>query len=265
MKNRTVVTTSWDDGHPSDLRLAELLRRHGISATFYVPRASQLPTLEAKSIRDIAADFEVGAHTLEHLRLTQLSRKAAQLQIEGSKKWLEQVLGIECRSFCPPGGKFKPHHLRMACEAGIRIWRTVEAVSLEKPVHREGLEVLPTTVHAFPWSTWRMSRNLIKRWKLARCFRVWRDYRTARWIEVARTELNRAIAIGGLFHLWGHSWELDEMNLWPELEDLLIEIGERIRANQCISLSNCATVDFFREINANGVAAVPNLIASGRG
>ena len=26
---------------------------------------------------------------------------------------------------------------------------------------------------------------------------------------------------GGCFHLWGHSWELDDHNLWPELDEFL--------------------------------------------
>ena len=34
-------TTSWDDGHPLDLRLAELLATHGFSGTFYVPRGNR--------------------------------------------------------------------------------------------------------------------------------------------------------------------------------------------------------------------------------
>jgi hypothetical protein len=32
-----IVTTSWDDGDPSDLKVAELLRARALSGTFYVP------------------------------------------------------------------------------------------------------------------------------------------------------------------------------------------------------------------------------------
>ena len=31
-----IVTTSWDDGHSTDLRVAELLAAHGLKGTFYV-------------------------------------------------------------------------------------------------------------------------------------------------------------------------------------------------------------------------------------
>lgn len=35
--DKAIVTTSWDDGHPSDLKLAELLKRYDVPATFYIP------------------------------------------------------------------------------------------------------------------------------------------------------------------------------------------------------------------------------------
>ena len=29
------------------------------------------------------------------------------------------------------------------------------------------------------------------------------------------------MATGGVFHLWGHSWEIEQFGLWKELETLL--------------------------------------------
>ncbi len=34
--NNVIVTTSWDDGHPVDLKVADILLRFGVKATFYV-------------------------------------------------------------------------------------------------------------------------------------------------------------------------------------------------------------------------------------
>ena len=34
---KAIVTTSWDDGHPLDLRMADLLARYGMTGAFYVP------------------------------------------------------------------------------------------------------------------------------------------------------------------------------------------------------------------------------------
>jgi len=44
--NEAIVTTSWDDGHPSDLKLAELLREYDVPATFYIP----IDNLERRSM-----------------------------------------------------------------------------------------------------------------------------------------------------------------------------------------------------------------------
>ena len=35
--NEAILTTSWDDGHPLDLKLADLLARYPIPAALYVP------------------------------------------------------------------------------------------------------------------------------------------------------------------------------------------------------------------------------------
>ena len=34
---KTIITTSWDDGHPLDLKLGKLLKQNSIKATFYTP------------------------------------------------------------------------------------------------------------------------------------------------------------------------------------------------------------------------------------
>src|SRR4051794_21779274 len=44
------ITTSWDDGHPLDIRIAELLAKYDLPGTFYIPRASQRPTMEESAV-----------------------------------------------------------------------------------------------------------------------------------------------------------------------------------------------------------------------
>ena len=47
------LTTSWDDGHPLDLRLADRLAARGFTGTFYVPRHNRegRPVLSAREVR----------------------------------------------------------------------------------------------------------------------------------------------------------------------------------------------------------------------
>src|SRR6266513_1521638 len=75
MSNQTsIVTTSWDDGDPLDLRLAEMLSLRGLPATFYVPLSYRdRPRLSDSDMRELAdQNFEIGAHGVRHLDLRML-------------------------------------------------------------------------------------------------------------------------------------------------------------------------------------------------
>ena len=67
MNPAVYITTSWDDGHPLDLRVAELLTKHRIGGTFYIPRIAEKETMSAAHIRQLSLAFEIGAHTLHHV------------------------------------------------------------------------------------------------------------------------------------------------------------------------------------------------------
>ena len=91
--NFPCLTTSWDDGHPLDLRVAEMLERHGLTGTFYIPRSIETGTMTESQMRELAGRFEIGAHTLNHVFLADAPDAAAKEEIEGSKRWIEDVTG----------------------------------------------------------------------------------------------------------------------------------------------------------------------------
>jgi hypothetical protein len=41
------------------------------------------------------------------------------------------------------------------------------------------------------------------------------------WPKLARSLFRRCLERGGVFHLWGHSWELQEADQWQHLDDIL--------------------------------------------
>ena len=45
------------------------------------------------------------------------------------------------------------------------------------------------------------------------------------WDEVAIAVLDFIRINGGIWHLWGHSWEIDENNDWNRLENVFCRIG----------------------------------------
>lgn len=171
------VTSSWDDGHPCDLRIAGALARLDIPGTFYIPAASQHACMDGRHMRELAQHFEVGAHTLRHLRLDRLSDPEANREIVGSRDYIEQTLGKSCSLFAPPAGRFRAAHLRMAREAGFRALRTTELMSLAPPRRRGGLAVMPTTLQVFRHAGAAYWRNSLRR---LRPLNLWRYLRHGR-------------------------------------------------------------------------------------
>ncbi|MDQ7025047.1 MAG: polysaccharide deacetylase family protein, partial [Anaerolineae bacterium] len=89
------ITSSWDDGHVLDLRVADMLDRYGLTGTFYIARDFLDERMSDSQLQDLAQRHEVGAHTLTHPVLTEISLEQARDEIHGSKIWLEDVLGQE--------------------------------------------------------------------------------------------------------------------------------------------------------------------------
>jgi peptidoglycan-N-acetylglucosamine deacetylase len=216
-----LLTTSWDDGSPCDLRVGEMLTRHGISGTFYVPREAETGTMSPAQLRELARGFEIGAHTLGHAVLTQAAAERARQEIVGSKAWVEDQTGTPCRMFCPPRGRFARDHLAMVRQAGFIGLRSVELASLDYPRSRDGLLVMPTSVQAQPHRASDYIRNVIRRAALRNLWFYLLYGRGANWAAMAGNLLRCAMARGGVFHLWGHSWEIQEAGQWQRLDDVL--------------------------------------------
>ncbi len=101
------ITTSWDDGHPSDERLAGLLGKYNLKGTFYIPQVNPgHRVMNEKEIANLSRNFEVGGHTLGHVNLKRLPAEKAKKEIEGSYNWLTAVSGTAPVSFCPPFGAY---------------------------------------------------------------------------------------------------------------------------------------------------------------
>lgn len=220
----TFLTTSWDDGHPLDLRLAALLAQYGLPATFYIPRASPRPVMNQNQIRALSCSFEIGAHTLDHLYLDTASDAEAMAQLSGSRRWIEDVTAKSCRTFCFPGGKFRERQLPLVSAAGFLSARTAELLSLRHPAPHANLLLIPTTVQAFPHAPSAYLKNALRRGHATRLLRSGDLFHAHNWLALAKRLLSRALRNGGVFHLWGHSWEIEQQNHWQNLEDLFAVI-----------------------------------------
>jgi peptidoglycan/xylan/chitin deacetylase (PgdA/CDA1 family) len=221
MKPRFVVTTSWDDGHPSDVRLAELLAKYGVAGTFYVPNRNSegRPVLKEAEIRQLSTAFEVGGHSIDHVVLTGLSRNEAERQISDNKRWLEEVTGKQVRGFCYVRGRYNRTVRDIVEQAGFDYARTVE--NLHTDVTGDPFE-MPTTIQLFPHPTTTYLKNFARgQWTSTRAKLLWTALASENLAQRIGRLADTCESAEGYFHLWGHSWEIDEQNLWADLEAVL--------------------------------------------
>ena len=218
---KVIVTTSWDDGHILDLELAELLQKYGIKGTFYIcPNFGEIPASECLSeaqIRELSKNFEIGAHTMTHPNLENIEDGEALREIVASKKYLENVLNKPVDSFCYPSGYFNARHEQMVKESGFKLARTVERFAKDIG---DNPFALPTTVHAYRHCSDAFSiLRAVGIKKFISCY--------LNWDELAINLFDSVAKNGGVFHLWGHSWEVEKNNDWKRLEKVLNHIAGR--------------------------------------
>ena len=225
---RVVVTTSWDDDAVSGMRVAELLGEKKMRGTFYVP-TSQLGGVShftAANLRSLVADgFEIGAHTISHRVLTEISPSELEKEVGGCKPVLEQMLGKEVVMFCYPRGRFNAsvvRELQRAGYGGARTTRMLCADAAFSPFE------MPTTVQAYPHTRSNYLRNMARLGGVSVVVQsVPEIISVESWIQLGKKFFERVLRDGGVWHLYGHAWELEKLNLWAQLKEMLDYVSGR--------------------------------------
>ena len=103
-------------------------------------------------------------------------------------------------------------HQAVLRELGFVVGRTTRRFDVGQS--RDWL-AMPTTVHAYSHRS--------DLWKLARLagFRPAEQSRLWAWDDLAIRLFDRVYEKGGVFHLWGHSWEIDRCHGWAKLDRVL--------------------------------------------
>lgn len=134
---RRPIVLTFDDGYTDNYtNLLPLMQQYGYRGVLYLlgdfelrynqwdlaedpsePRAELMS--EAQKQAFVAADWEIGAHTLTHPRLAGLPAAEATHEMAASKAELERRLGISVLSFAYPYGSLSAETKRLAAEAGF--------------------------------------------------------------------------------------------------------------------------------------------------
>jgi peptidoglycan/xylan/chitin deacetylase (PgdA/CDA1 family) len=223
-----IVTTSWDDGDPRDLRIAELVRSRGLTGTFYIPIAGYLnqPTLTHVDLRALCREgLEIGAHSVSHMSLTQLSDQHLACEVKVCKEKLEQITGQEVAMFCYPNGRYSQRVIMEVSRAGYKGARTTRMLSIRTGFHPFEM---PTTVQAYPHPKIGYLRDIGRARNIPGLWRFTTELsRYESWLNLGMRLFNEVLERGGVWHLYGHSWEIDELGIWPELEEMLDYVAHR--------------------------------------
>ena len=213
------VTTSWDDGHPMDLKLAEVLSEFGIKGTFYVtPRNRERAVMPISDLRTLSENFEIGAHTLTHPDLRSLNDQQLKNEINGSKAELESVLGTPISMFCYPKGLYNKRVCQAVKNADLIGARTTKQYYLDPGV--DPWEI-PSTIMVDPLPHWIRLRHELRTGNWRGLKVLWQRGTGTSWVDLACGLFEEALANGGVWHLWGHSLEIEEYNLWDGLRIVL--------------------------------------------
>ncbi len=222
-----IFVTSWDDGHPLDERLGDLLDKFGLKATFFVPirNCERRPVMSNSALLRLDGRFEIGSHTLDHIPLATLPREECTRQIVEGKDALEQQLGHGVDGFCYPRGKWNSSVRGTVVDAGCSYARTVENFRLDSG---SDCFSLPTTMQMFPHGRQVLLRNFIRYGNYdARLKTFSLGLQSNDWMDLFLRLLDTDLDDANVLHIWGHSWEIEEQALWTKLESLFSVAASR--------------------------------------
>jgi peptidoglycan/xylan/chitin deacetylase (PgdA/CDA1 family) len=100
------IVLSFDDGYRPQYTFAlPTLRKHGWAGVLNL-KAEGSDLYESNVEAMIAAGWELAAHTIHHLDLTELGPEELKEEVAGSRKILQEEFKVPVNNFCYPAGKF---------------------------------------------------------------------------------------------------------------------------------------------------------------
>ena len=117
------LTLSYDDGVVADLRLMEILDKHGIKCTFNLNSGlfgigTRLP-VEVIKEKYVSSAHEIAVHGYKHLALSALQAPALLMEILDDRKNLEALVGAPVTGLAYAYGYYNDRVVELLAECGI--------------------------------------------------------------------------------------------------------------------------------------------------
>ena len=209
------LTLSYDDAVTEDVRLIDIMLKHGLKGTFNINSAQYVApdfvypadkkwgrrmTREQATALYGESGMEPAIHSYTHPHLEVLPAPQVSYEIVRDRAELEEQFGRLIRGGAYPFGTYNDETVQVLKDAGIMYCRTTK--STEKfDVPTDWLR-LPATCH-------HANRNLTEL--------------TEKFISATPAAKDDPM----LFYLWGHAYEFERDNNWEIIENFAEKIGNR--------------------------------------
>lgn len=212
------IAFSWDDGAMEDQKLFELHEKYRIPGMFFIPTRNRegRKVITPEIMRNSESKYvQFGGHTDNHTYLTQIPIDNVEIEVVKNKEYLEDVLGHRVQDFCLPGGKYNPEILEIISKHFSTI-RTADTMNFS---YLGG--VLKPAIHFYPRSNKSLLGNALRNKSYSQAMYVALHYGDAYFDLVSNLIAKESLKKDSLIMIWGHSWEIEEYQLWDRLESFM--------------------------------------------
>jgi peptidoglycan/xylan/chitin deacetylase (PgdA/CDA1 family) len=206
------LTLSYDDGVEQDMKLIEIMNKHGLKGTFNInsglyaaegtvyPKGQFHRRMTKKQVAEtyMNAGQEVAVHSLTHPFLEQLPAGMAVNEIIKDRENLESQFGTIVRGMAYPYGTTSDSVIAALQSCGIAYSRTIVSTN-DFRMPKDWMRLTATCHHNSP-----ELQSLVKKFAEDTVF-----------------------GSPYLFYLWGHSYEFEVYNNWNVIENFAKYIGNR--------------------------------------
>lgn len=202
----------WDDGVTTDVRLVEILRRHGAKASFnlnaglheaqrkpgWTHQGTEVWRLGQNEMRSVYEGFTIANHSLTHPYLDRMAVEAARQDITEGRDRLQQFFAQPVSGFAYPFGCYNDAIASFVHDTGHVYARTTRRV--ESRFAPASAMALHPHCHFLAPDFWQR-------------------------LEKARSS--------GVFYFWGHSYEMVTEAMWAAFEATIVRLGSDPGAEWC--------------------------------
>lgn len=202
------IMQCWDDGDVDDIRLVEILKRHGAKATFNINPGGWMSgrrlahrfrgeypvyRLSLDEMPQVYEGFCIGGHTMTHPHLTKIDPGWALTELVETKRYIETHFGQSACGMAYPCGAYDDAVKALVRQTGYLYARTTKPAALELELRD------PMALHPH-------------------CHFLAENFRQT--FEAVK-------AVDGDFYFWGHTFELmGEDARWQELDALMGRLSD---------------------------------------